>query len=401
MATIAQITSDPRWGQASPDQRKRILAKASDAPKSLVDMVSSYADYVKPLPMKMADFAMKALEDPQKTYRDYQEFIPATAGIVGTALGGPPVGVLAAQGADVLRRGANVALGVPTPLDPLKIALGNIGQAVMAAPEKFIPKAVAAPAAKYGGMAAKAIGRGVSSGLQTSTGIAKSRFPQMFENPELPIPIVSTIRRWMAGKGVESAIKKAGFASEQTAKEVFDPLLTQARKTATRAVDIVEKPIKGEGFTMIPMTAKELGTEMVKGRRAIQRVIKATPWKDMGSIPAMMEKLHSVDRVLSQLDPKVKKSMSKYAQAAMANEFSNIFPLVMSGNISYVKSLVPMFAALGGGAVTPAGALIGTVSSPILMGAATGLAGVINKALKVPQFRNVILSQASEKVTGE
>lgn len=37
---IATITSDPRWAKATPDQKKRILARASDAPQELKDTLS-------------------------------------------------------------------------------------------------------------------------------------------------------------------------------------------------------------------------------------------------------------------------------------------------------------------------------------------------------------------------
>lgn len=334
-----------------------------------------------------------AVRDPRQAYADVQEYLPAAAGMVGTAVGTPAVGALAAQGTDVARRAANVALGIDTPTDPLQVALGNVGQAVAAAPGKFIPKGVSGPVARVGEKIANATGKGVSRVLQSTTGVPQERFGQMFENPTAPIPIVSTIRRWASGKRVDDAIERAGFGGPKEAKEVFDPLLSQARRTATKAVDIAEGKFKGQ-------EVPNLGKLMVEGKRAINRIIKGTSRKDRASIPEMIEKAKTVDKVLSGLSPSIKEAMSDYAEKAMASEFSNILPLVMSGNVSYLKSIIPAFAALGG-AITPAGAVVGTISSPILMGSATAMAGVINKALKVPQIRNFLLSQAAQEATGE
>lgn len=382
------------------------------------------------LPVEIAARIMQ----PRKTYEDVQEYLPAVAGLIGTAAS-PAVGVLAAQGTDVLRRGANVALGIDTPTDPLSVGLGNIGQAVSAGPAQF-GKGLMTALGKVGGPASKAltrssgpyapikktlesrvrdfgnkaasvanvgarsVGRSIAKGLQSTTGVSAERYAQMFNKPELPIPVVSPIRRHFAGKGVERALAKEGFDAAKSGKEVFDPLLSQARRDAIRASDLAERAINKPGQVVTPDEIRAIGTDLVKGKRAISRVIRGTSYKDRASIPDMVEKARKVDQVLSGLSPEVKQAMTKYSQAAMADEFSNILPRVMSGNVSYVKSLVPAFAALGG-SIAPGGAALGVMSSPLLMGSATALAGVINKAMKVPELRRIILSQISQEATGE
>lgn len=389
MATVEEIAADPRFGSASPEQRKRLLSRGSNAPYGLKqafqDATSGAA----------AAIAMPSLQ-PKKTYAAIEGYIPAAVGLGVGAMATPAAGVLAAQGADVLRRGANVALGIPTPTTPLKVGLGNVGQAIAAGPGEFVPPGVGAIASK----AAGAVGSGAKRLLQATTGVAGERVGQMFEHPTAPVPVVSTVRRWLAGKGVQNALADEGFNAAKKGKEVFDPLLTQARRSAAGASDLAEEAIARPGRVVSPEEVRGIGNSLVAGKRAINRIIRATGYKDRASIPDMVDKARKVDLVLSALSPQVKKAMTKYSQAAMASEFSNILPMVMSGNVSYVKSLVPMFAALGG-TVTPAGAMLGALSSPVLMGSATALAGVINKALKVPQLRNFLLSQASEKVTGE
>jgi hypothetical protein len=338
----------------------------------------------------------REVTDPVKLYKRVQEYLPAAAGISAGIAATPAAGVLAAQGTDFLRRGANVALGIPTPTNPLEIALGNIGEGIAAGPGEFVPP----PVKKLAGLGMKAVGGGLKRLLQTTTGVGAERFSQMFKHPDFPLPVVSTVRKWLAGKGVEKALAKEGFNAAKEGKEVFDPLLSQARRSAIKASDLAENAINRPGRIVSPEEVRVIGNDLVKGKRAINRVIRGTSYKDRASVPDMVDKARKVDLVLSELSPQVKKAMTRYSQAAMAAEFSNLLPLIMSGNVSYVKSLVPAMAALGG-TITPAGVALGTLSSPFLMGTATALAGVIAKAMKVPALRTLILSEAAQKATGE
>jgi hypothetical protein len=154
MATIQQITTDPRFQKATAEQRQRLIARADDAPQSFKDKIFPIAGKaVSEATFQPGSFSSDMMHDPVTQAKA----LPALAGTVATGIPFPLAPAIATMGARKLSNAALDAYGrseeKPSSFDQgLEGALSLLGSAGVIAPikSKMAGKAIGAAENAFG-----------------------------------------------------------------------------------------------------------------------------------------------------------------------------------------------------------------------------------------------------------
>lgn len=289
----------------------------------------------------------------------------------------------------------------------------------------------------------KTFGKPIASGLskvgETLTGVPAAQFRRLAQDPKA-LFIPKTLGK--AGEEFGAALKNEGIDVTPNTGEVNDPQLSTARKNVKSFFDklrngvktnfevpsfrgdivepkigknynpigyaksgdnvkafAVSKPSPMEAFlkespspTVVPKVESNqfVGNyqpnagDILKARRATDRIIAGTPWKDKQGLRNLYNQRQELNQLFEQASGKGAQASKDYARSALAANFRKLLPETQTGKISYVKSVLAPMAMRSLGAPV--------VSSPLMAGLATSGGSLAGQAIKNnPAIRRAVL----------
>jgi hypothetical protein len=222
-----------------------------------------------------------------------------------------------------------------------------------------------------------AIGKAGTTMGEWATGIPARDFQSVAKNPGSILP--GTMAK--AGTQFETAMQNAGISSELTPE----------------AIDRIRKPgeFAFDTFNKLKTTGSITPQEALHARQSIDAIYPIPNKKNGAYIRTLDQIRQTMQDVIANTSPEIKQASTDYSIAKSGSKFQNILPQTNSGKPSYFRS----GAILAGIAAGHPMALLG---SPVVAGAVTAGAGLINKGAetvaKNPSlqrtFGNLILSKS-------
>src|SRR3990167_8753818 len=327
-------------------------------------------------------------------------YLPAIGGTVGGMLGkvgGPSVSIPAATfggsaGEAYKQLGSRglEAIGMPvtpgaipaTSTEAIKrIAASGAAQGAAETAGGAVGRGISKAASSGIGQSVKRyagkLGRGFANLGQALSGVDKTKFVQMFKYPKAFF--AESTESSGSKLGVE--LKKHGLRTTLKPKDLYDPQLNKARKTAVVLVDKVDR-------------GKKVGLqEIVDGKKAINRLLKKEKDKEIKAL--MMKDKIKVDTVLGRMAPKLKGKQKAYAASALAEDFRSALPVTKSGDVAWGKTAVLSGVSYNNPIL---GGLLMAGSSPFVAGGVTAASGGLFKAAKSPWIGRGLFSLIAERL---
>lgn len=126
MATIEQITADPRFAKATPEQKQRLIARAENAPQSFRDKILPIArEATREATMRQGTMTRDLATNPVTQAKA----LPVLAGTVGAVLGRPMGATMGTVGGRQLSNAALKAYGKP---EEIPSAIAQVAEGALA-----------------------------------------------------------------------------------------------------------------------------------------------------------------------------------------------------------------------------------------------------------------------------
>lgn len=259
-----------------PDRVEEELAKLPSKRLSVEEALSRLPTKDQKVPFRsiLASFVRPALE-----------VGGATAGAVsGSGLGPAGTAVGGGLGFAAGRQAANVFeefSGIRKP-EPLGTQLARaLGQDVPLG----IAGELGGPALPVVRSALRPLGRGLARIGEGATGVSERAFRKLASQP---LTLFTAKTREKAGRLLGEALKKEGVSIEPTTQELFDPALTTARDIAQ---EVFEKISGGVQVTV---------GDIIRGRRAVDRIIAGTSVKDKSTIRSLVQARNQLNELFEK-----------------------------------------------------------------------------------------------------
>jgi len=386
----------------------------------------------------------------QPAQNGIQRFLP-TAGAVAGGLLATPAGVVPGVGTAIRAGSAGLgagfgealnqiisrARGQEAPLTPIDAA-SRIGKqaAVAGATEAVMPSALKA-LGKLKPMA-RGAGRGLAKIGEAVSGVPERSFRRLAKDP-LALFIPKTLKG--AGDDFNAALQKEGIDLAPSSAEINDPQLATARKIAKEFMDKVKNGVKSpvgiprlkvkeqfsepksfadmvnvspkktdplisskqtvsmkipdklppkidvvDEFPMFPFKADAAG--ILKARRATDRIIAGTPWKDKTGLRNLFNQRTDLNQMFEEASGPGAAASKKYARSALAAQFRKALPETQTGKVSFVRNVLVPFMTKS--------LLMPIVSSPAVAGAVTAGGSLAARAAQSPAGSRALAQMTSD-----
>lgn len=346
-------------------------------------------------PWALADSLRK---DPKALNKKVGPWLPAAGGVIGSAFA-PGIGTAIGAGAgQMLKQMGDIAFEEPgrvlagSNFSP-RAGLEAAGQALAAGAGEVNGIIKAAPgAAPYlqrgidaAGKALAPVGQGIKSGIakvsQAFTGAPARNAMQVMDQPSTLVTTIGQVGK--LGKAVEGA--EAGLSSKLT------PELEAAITTNKGGIaDDIVTNLMSQART----NAESITThDAIAGIKAIDRTLPAPTRSNSQVLQKYYDLRSTLADIVSKDEPAYAAAKGAYSEAKGASAMRNIFPRTMTGNVSTVKTVLPMLLDWKRAAALP-------VTSPIVHGVAMAAGSTAAKAagfaISNPTARQALISRFVE-----
>lgn len=318
------------------------------AKQTVRDVLGQTVDALKAPVTGPVGFAQALRQDPAAIQEKVGPWLPAAGAAIGSVFA-PGVGTAAGAGlGQMAKQAGDIAFGTPQAITPgqtfssragieaagqaLTAGAGEVNSLVKAAPN-------AAPYAQRGIEAAgkflAPVGQGIKRGIgrvqQAFTGAPARNAVQLMDNPETLVTTIGQVGS--QGRAVQTA--EAGLENKLSAESMAKITTNQHGFADKIVTDLME----------VSKTAPEAITteDAIMGIKAIDRTIPAPTRNNAGVLQKYYDLRSHLAEIVAKNEPGYAAAKQGFSEAKAASQFRNILPRTTTGNISTVKTVLPMF----------------------------------------------------------
>lgn len=374
-----------------PSMLDRAKTGLMDYLQKAAPIASKAASYAVNPASAVNDVVQNVAANPRQAYDRYGKLLPAAGAVIGSGLA-PGIGTAAGAGlGEIARQATGIAVGDPkmqaiTPIQAgtsaaLQSGMAGVGEvnaiARATGPTRpYLDRGIGYAAEKLAPIG-QGIKRGVAAVQEAFTGAPARSAVKLIDNPETLVTTVGQVGP--AGKAVEAA--ESGLANK-IAPEIEAKITTNQGGYADKIVtDLME------ASRTVPDAINT--QDAIAGIKAIDRTIPAPTRSNAAVLQKYYDLRSQLADIVSKNEPDYAAAKTAYSEAKSASNFRNVFPRTKTGNVSTVKTVLPMLLDYKRAAALP-------VTSPVVWGTGMAAGSTLAKgaafAIQNPTARRSIIS---------